>query len=131
MVKIIQKFLKNFFLYASLLSIILTLNINNLDALEKKDNKLIERIAKDYTKKFCNGIGFGLSTESAMNFAMKENNLIFQKKKGIESLDKKLLAKEIAFLVVENCGYRISFEGEDGINKFENYYIEMNKLIIN
>ncbi len=130
MLKIIKKFLKNFFLYASLLSCILTLNINNLDALEKKENKLIETIAKDYTKKFCNGIAFGLSTESAMNFAIKENNLIFQKKKGIESLDKNLLANQIASLVVENCGYRISFVGEDGINKFENYYIEMNNLII-
>ena len=130
MLKIIKKFLKNFFLYASLLSCILTLNINNLDALEKKENKLIETIAKDYTKKFCNGIAFGLSTESAMNFAIKENNLIFQKKKGIESLDKNLLANQIASLVVENCGYRISFLGEDGINKFENYYIEMNNLII-
>tara|TARA_B100000700_G_scaffold331714_1_gene467442 strand:+ start:1024 stop:1407 length:384 start_codon:yes stop_codon:yes gene_type:complete len=127
MVKIIKKFLKNFFLYASLLSFILTLNINNLDALEKKDNKLIERISKDYTKKFCNGIGFGLSTESAMNFAMKENKLIFQNKKGLESLDKNVLANEIASLVVENCGYRISLEGEDGINKFEKSYIEMSK----
>ena len=32
-----------------------------------KNDKLIERISKDYTNKFCNSIAFGLSKESAMN----------------------------------------------------------------
>ena len=54
---------------------------------------MIKKISKDYTKKFCNGIGFGLSKESAMNFANKENNLIFENKKGVQGLDKQLKTK--------------------------------------
>ena len=127
MVNALKTFIKNFFIYTSFFAFVFILNTNTLGALEKQNNQLIERIAKDYTKKFCNGIGFGLSTESAMNFAMKENNQIFQKKKGIESLDKNLIASKIATSVVENCGFRISFEGEDGINRFQKNYIEMSK----
>ena len=88
--------------------------------------KLVERIAKDYTNKFCNSIAFGLSKESAMAFSNKENNLIFKKKKGIDSIDKKLLARKISTLVVETCGYPISLKGEEGINEFEEKYISMN-----
>ncbi len=93
---------------------------------DKQNNKLIERISKDYTKKFCNGIGFGLSKDSAMNFANKENNLTFQNKKGIESINKELLANKIAILVIDTCGYPINLKGEEGIKKFENEYISTN-----
>ena len=127
MINLVKRFIKNFFLYSSLVLFIININVNSLHALEKQNNKLIERIAKDYTKKFCNGIGFGLSTESAMNFAMKENNMIFEKKKGIEDLDMTIVADVIANSVVNNCGYRIGLEGDDGINQFQNNYIEMNK----
>ena len=43
----------------------------SVEASVMKNDKLIERISKDYTNKFCNSIAFGLSKESAMNFAIK------------------------------------------------------------
>ena len=69
----------------------------------KQNDELVERIAKDFSRKFCNGIGFGLSQESAMNFAMKENMAIF-KKKGLESIDKKLIDEKMASTVIDKCG---------------------------
>ena len=98
---------------------------------EKQSQKLAERISNDFTKKFCNGIAFGLSKESAMNFANKENNIIFEKKNGIEDLNKKNLANKIAVSVVETCGYRIKLIGEEGINQFENDYLSLKTALLN
>ena len=61
-----------FFVFSSL-----TLELNALSI--KQNNELIERIAKDFSKNFCNGVGFGLSQESAINIAMKK---IWQYLKG-------------------------------------------------
>ena len=94
--------------------------------IEKDYNKLIQRISKDYTKKFCNGIAFGLSKESAMNFAMKENNQVFQNKNGFGELNEELVAENISNLVVDRCGYPINLKGEEGIKEFKNDYISMN-----
>tara|TARA_B100000579_G_scaffold347770_1_gene300948 strand:- start:307 stop:720 length:414 start_codon:yes stop_codon:yes gene_type:complete len=97
---------------------------------EKQSEQLIEKISRDYTKKFCNGIAFGLSKDSAMSFANKENNLIFQKKKGVDSLNKKIIANKISISVIESCGYPINLKGEEGIEKFENEYISSNSFIM-
>ena len=96
---------------------------------DKQNNQLIEKVSKDFTKKFCNGIAFGLSKESAMNFAYKENNLIFQDKKGSQNLNKELIASNIAISVVENCGYPINLKGQEGIKIFEEDYLAMNNSI--
>ena len=97
----------------------------------KENDQLIERISKDFTKKFCNGIAFGLSKESAMNFANKENNLIFKKKKGFDSLKKELIASNIAISVVEKCGYPINLKGQKSIEEFQDNYLSMNNSILN
>tara|TARA_Y100001968_G_scaffold104060_1_gene94046 strand:+ start:1819 stop:2196 length:378 start_codon:yes stop_codon:yes gene_type:complete len=74
----------------------------------KQNDELINRIAKDFSKKFCNGVGFGLSKESAVNFAMKENIAIFKKKKGIENIDTNILVEKVSFSVVNKCGYPLN-----------------------
>ena len=63
---------------------------------------------KDYTKKFCNSIGFGLSKESAMKFSFSENKEVFKTRKGIDKINKELLAQEIANSVIDNCGYQLN-----------------------
>ena len=95
---------------------------------EKDYNKLIQKISNDYTKKFCNGIAFGLSKESAMNFAMKENNQVFQNKSGFDELNKELVAENISIAVVDRCGYPINLKGDLGVKEFKNDYLKMNKL---
>ena len=97
---------------------------------EKQNDQLIEKISKDYRKKFCNGIAFGLSKESAMNFANKENYLIFHDKKGMDTLNKTILANQIAIEVVENCGYLVILRGQEGISRFENDLISMKNTIL-
>ena len=104
--------------------------IQPVESVTIQNDKLIEKISKDYTNKFCNSIAFGLSKKSAMEFSSKENNLIYKNKKGINSLDKSLLANKIAISVVENCGYIISLKGEEGINQFENEYLLMNNSVL-
>ena len=112
------------------LFIILTTNIFFIQtdiaySLEAKDSNLIEKISKDYTKKFCNSIGFGLSRESAMNFSFSENKEIFKNRKGIKAIDKELLAKKIASSVIDGCGYQLNLYGEKDIEDFANYYLSI------
>ena len=96
-----------------------------MDECPKKtdDYKLIKKISKSYSNKFCNAIGFGLAKESAMDFSLEENKQVFKKKKGINQINKELLAEEIAILVIEKCGYPINLSGEKGILEFRNYYL--------
>jgi len=113
-------------LFAFIFYICSTLFIVHTEALyasESVDSVLIKKVSQSYTKKFCNSIGFGLSKESAMNFSLKENNQVFQKRKEFNKINKELVAKEIAIAVVEKCGYPINLSGERGILEFQNYYL--------
>ena len=94
-----------------------------LYASESADSVLIRKVSESYTKKFCNSIGFGLSKESAMNFSLKENNQVFNKRKEFKDMNKELLADKIAIAVVEKCGYPINLSGEQGILEFKTYYL--------
>ena len=94
-----------------------------LSASESDSSFFIKKVSSSYTKKFCNSIGFGLSRESAMNFSLEENYQVFKNKKEINTVDKELLAEEIAISVIEKCGYPINLSGEKGIIEFKNYYL--------
>ena len=81
----------------------------------KQDDKLTERIAKDFSNKFCNGVGFGLSQASAVDFAMKENIATFKNKKGIENIKAKAVSEKVSDLVLNKCGYSLEIsEGDWG-----------------
>ena len=117
-----KKKIKNLIGIFSLFIIILTTNIlfiktDIVSASEVKDSNLIEKISKDYTKKFCNSIGFGLSKESAMNFSFSENKEIFKNRKGIKNIDKELLAQKIASSVIDGCGYQLDLYGDKDIEE--------------
>ena len=103
------------------------LSTESVNASAIQNDKLMERISNDYTNKFCNSIAFGLSKDSAMAFANKENNIIFRKKKGMDNLNRESTANKIAVSVVETCGYLINLKGEEGIEKFQKDYILMNE----
>ena len=96
-------------------------------ASESDQSVFIKKVSKSYTNKFCNSIGFGLSKESAMNFSIEENKQVFKKRKEINSINKELLAEEIAIAVIEKCGYPINLSGEKGILEFKNYYLSKDK----
>ena len=117
-----------FFLLLITTILSLNLNVKAVSAIEKYDAKLIQKISKDYTKKFCNSIAFGLSKESAMNFSIAENKQVFKNKKGVNKINKELLAEEIAISTVENCGYLINLKGQKGIEEFKKYYLDKEKV---
>ena len=116
--------------FAFIILIFSTLFIFHTDELyasESADSTLIKKVSRSYTKKFCNSIGFGLSKESSMNFSLKENNQVFNKRKNFENINKEALAEEIAIGVIEKCGYPIKLSGEKGIMEFKNYYLSKDK----
>ena len=120
----------NLRLFAFIILIFSTLFIFHTDelyALESVESTLIKKVSRSYTKKFCNSIGFGLSKESSMNFSLKENNQVFNKRKNFENINKEALAEEIAIGVIEKCGYPINLSGEKGIIEFKNYYLSKDK----
>ena len=121
----IKKFIGSFFLFILLSGNIFFIQTDIAYSLEAKDSNLIEKISKDYTKKFCNSIGFGLSKESAMKFSFSENKQIFKNRKGIKNIDKELLAQKIASSVIDGCGYQLNLYGEKDIEEFANYYLSI------
>ena len=123
----IKKLIGSFFLFVVLSGNIFFIQTDLAYSLEAKDSNLIEKISKDYTKKFCNSVGFGLSRESAMNFSFAENKEIFKNRKGINNIDKELLAQKIASSVIDGCGYQLNLYGEEDIQEFANYYLSFEK----
>jgi len=121
----VKKLIVNFLsLVLFLFTTTTVININLVSALENNSSPLTKKISKDYTKKFCNAVAFGLSKESAMNFSFEENKKVFQKRKGIKDINEKNLAKEISISVIENCGYPINLIGDKGIEEFKEYYLQ-------
>ena len=109
----------NFFISSTLFIV----HTEELYASESADLGLIKKVSLSYTKKFCNAIGFGLSKESAMNFSLRENNQVFNKRKEFNNINKDLLSEKIAEAVIEKCGFPINLTGENGIQEFKNYYL--------
>tara|TARA_Y100001968_G_C19448906_1_gene767166 strand:+ start:484 stop:888 length:405 start_codon:yes stop_codon:yes gene_type:complete len=108
-------------------SVLILFHTEESYASENVDSGLIKKASKSYTKKFCNSIGFGLSKESAMNFSIKENNQVFNKRKGFNNINKELLAEEAAIAVIEKCGYQINLSGDKGVQEFKSYYLSKDK----
>tara|TARA_Y100001968_G_scaffold301469_1_gene313763 strand:+ start:1429 stop:1815 length:387 start_codon:yes stop_codon:yes gene_type:complete len=125
-----KTFFGSIFLFFVLLLGLFGFSFEQVSAGEKSNIVLLDKVANDYTKKFCNGIGFGLSKESAMNFAMKENKLTFKNKKGMDSLSDEEVATKIANSVIDRCGFPINLIGEEGIEKFKVDYISLNKTLL-
>ena len=120
MIKLVRQIIVNICLSSLVFPLIFWPFNLDLNALTINENdKLIGRMTKDFSKKFCNGIGFGLSKESAMNFAMKENMATFKNKKGIESIDNKALAEKISSSVVDKCGFVLNLSGEEWGNNLK------------
>ena len=114
MIRFRNGFLSVFTIIIFVFSVIFFLFDLEANALSKEQNDaLTQRIAKDFSKKFCNGVGFGLSEESAINFAMKENIAVFKKKKGIENIDTKAIAEKVSHVVADKCGYLLNLSDNE------------------
>ncbi len=126
----LKKFIFGLFSFIFIVfTILITFQAEVLYALDSGNSIFIKKVSKSYTNKFCNAIGFGLSKESAMDFSLEENKQVFKKRKELDSIDKELLAEEIAISVIEKCGYPINLSGEKGIIEFKEYYLSKDKEI--
>tara|TARA_B100000965_G_C19120459_1_gene553030 strand:- start:133 stop:528 length:396 start_codon:yes stop_codon:yes gene_type:complete len=124
----LKKIISNFLVFIIINTTILAFfSVKRVSALDESNSGLIEKISSDFTKKFCNSIGFGLSKESAMNFSYSENKQIFIKRQGFEDINKVLLADKIALSVIDGCGYQLNLYGENDIKEFANYYLSIDQ----
>ena len=88
---------------------------------------LQNRISNNFSKKYCNAIKNGLSKDEAMKSAIvkTENIISFSynpQKKWIEKSD---LANQISSQVVNDCGRSIGLIGNEGVNYFKSYFLEI------
>ena len=75
------------------------------------------KVSKQFAKKFCNSIAFGISKDSAMKFAIGETEKEIRKPNFLEEIDYQVLSSNMASRIVSNCGLSIGLYGEDGIEE--------------
>ena len=90
---------------------------------------LQNRISNNFSKKYCKAIQNGLSKDEAMTTAIikTENIIAFSynpQKKWIEKDD---LANQISIKVVNDCGLTFGLIGNDGVDYFRKYFLEIYK----
>ena len=88
---------------------------------------LQDRISNNFSRKFCKAIQNGFSKDEAMKSAIvkTENIISFSynpQKKWIEKDD---LANQISSQVVNDCGYSFGLIGEEGVDYFKSYFLEI------
>ena len=88
---------------------------------------LQNRISNNFSRKYCKAIQNGLSKDEAMKSAIvkTENIISFSynpQKKWIEKND---LAIQISAKVINDCGRTIGLIGNEGINYFKSYFLEI------
>ena len=99
----------------------------SFDTSDPSVSLLQNRISNNFSKKYCNAIQNGFSKDEAMKSAIikTENIISFSynpQKKWIEKND---LANQISSKVVNDCGRSIGLIGNEGINYFKSYFLEI------
>ena len=88
---------------------------------------LQNRISNNISRKYCTAIQNGFSKDEAMKSAIvkTENIISFSynpQKKWIEKSD---LANQISSQVVNDCGRSIGLIGNEGVDYFKSYFLEI------
>tara|TARA_Y100001968_G_scaffold77939_1_gene69246 strand:+ start:481 stop:954 length:474 start_codon:yes stop_codon:yes gene_type:complete len=128
------KSLKIFCLKITYIFLCIFICLDNAQALTKKgvieDKSIIfqEKLSKQFTKKFCNSIGFGISKESALKFSAGEIKKEMSRKILPQEINQEDLELNIASNVVNSCGLPLGFSGEKGISDFKSFLFNSNDL---
>ena len=87
---------------------------------------LQNKIANNFSKKFCNSIQNGLSKDEAMTSAIikTENIISFSYNPQKKWIEKEDLANQISLKVINNCGWSFGLIGKEGIDYFKSYFLE-------
>tara|TARA_Y100001968_G_scaffold301689_1_gene314204 strand:- start:9051 stop:9500 length:450 start_codon:yes stop_codon:yes gene_type:complete len=89
-----------------------------------KAKKLQIKVSNKFTKKFCNSIGFGISKDSAIKFAIGENNKEISNSKLISLINRDQLEEEISTKIVDSCGGPLNLFGQKGVDDFKIYLVD-------
>ncbi len=111
-------------------SILIFLNPSPVLATKTSDpsvSLLQNRISNNFSRKYCKAIQNGFSKDEAMKSAIiqTENIISFSynpQKKWIEKDD---LANQISKQVVKDCGWSFGLIGNEGIDYFKSYFLEI------
>jgi len=114
------------------LFILLTFLLNpavvlSFDVSDPSVSSLQNRISNNFSGKYCKAIQNGFSKDEAMKSAIvkTENIISFSynpQKKWIEKDD---LANQISIKVVNDCGWSIGLYGNEGVDYFKSYFLEI------
>ena len=99
-------------------------------AFDKSDpsvSLLQNRISNNFSRKYCKAIKDGFSKDESMKSAIVKTENIFSfsfnpQKKWIEKDD---LANQISSQVVNDCGWSFGLIGNDGVNYFKSYFLQI------
>ncbi len=73
--------------------------------IEQKVSKLEARVAKKFSKTFCNSTGFGISEEGALKFSLGETKVEFSKNPLIDEVDIEKIKGQILNEIADTCYY--------------------------
>ncbi len=94
------------FIVGSLISLILLFPFKAVlskEVPQKSIDNLTNKVAKKFSRTFCNTSNFGISDEGAIEFAIGETNKEFSKNKLIDLVDFKAINKKIISNIESDC----------------------------
>ena len=125
------------FFFSLIFSLIFIQYVPSVTASElNKDTTIQQKIANNYSKKFCNAIGIGLSTESAARLAINENknpkfnsslwlDIAFSGEEKVKEADSKELFGLISKAIAKDCGRAIELYSNEDIDNFTKYFLSL------
>ena len=75
------------------------------ESIDQKVTKLESKVAKKFSKTFCNSTGFGISEDGALKFSLGETAVEFSKKPLISKVNLENIKDEILNEVSDTCYY--------------------------
>ena len=88
---------------------------------------LQNRITNNFSRKYCTAIQNGFSKDEAMKSAIvkTENIISFSYNPQKQWIEKDDLANQISSQVVNNCGWSFGLIGNEGVDYFKSYFLEI------
>ena len=88
---------------------------------------LQNRISNNFSTKYCRAIDNGLSKDEAMKSALikTENIISFSYNPQKQWIEKDDLANQISLQVVNDCGWSFGLAGNEGVEYFKSYFLEI------
>tara|TARA_B100000131_G_scaffold296865_1_gene315147 strand:+ start:155 stop:505 length:351 start_codon:yes stop_codon:yes gene_type:complete len=97
-----------FFLVALLITLFAFFQTHPVRAAQNSDqkiSKLENKVAKKFSKTFCNSTGFGISPEGALKFSLGETEVEFEKNILISQVNLENIKDQILNNVADACYY--------------------------